>query len=295
MVYSVITMNAYNTRARYIGLFQPVRKELKVSEPNAKIDFYSFSLPAGWTCPGACKCLAKCDRTTGKLVDGKQAEFRCFAASAEWQTTVRELRWNNLDVLKQLGTKEEMAKALIRMILTKVPKAYRNVFRLHVSGDFFNEAYFQAWIAVANYFPGTIFYGYTKSLHIWAKYRKNMPQNLRLVASFGSKFDELIQKDNLRFSAVVFSEEEATNYTLPKHWQKKLGRKTGIKIDHDDSLNYVGKEPFALLLHGTQKSGSKASEALSALGGKHGKSGYSWAKKFGDVAVNITNEELVFA
>lgn len=33
--------------------------ELKVSEPNAKIDFYSFSLPAGWTCPGAYKCLAK--------------------------------------------------------------------------------------------------------------------------------------------------------------------------------------------------------------------------------------------
>lgn len=269
--------------------------ELKVSEPNAKIDFYSFSLPAGWTCPGACKCLAKVDRETGKVVDGKQSEFRCFAASAEWQTTVRNQRWNNLDVLKSLGTKEKMAKALIRMILTKVPVAYRNVFRLHVSGDFFNDAYFQAWIAVANYFPGTIFYGYTKSLHIWSKFKKNMPSNFRLVASYGSKFDELISKNHLRFSKVVYSEDEAKNFALTKHWQKKTGRKIGLKIDHDDSLNFSGKEPFALLLHGTQKAGSKAAEALKELGGKSGKSGYNWKKKFGDMAIEITDEELVFA
>lgn len=269
--------------------------ELKVSEPNAKIDFYSFSLPAGWTCCGALKCLTKCDRNTGKLIDGKNAEFRCFAASAEWQRTVRELRWHNLDVLKALRTKEEMAKAIIRMILTKVPPAYRNVFRLHVSGDFFNDAYFQAWIAVANYFPGTIFYGYTKSLNIWSKFRKSMPSNFRLVASFGSKFDELINKNRLRFSKVVYSEDEANNFVLTKHWQLKTGRKAGLKIDHDDSLNFSGKEPFALLLHGAQKAGTKAAKALKAMGGKAGKSGYNWKKKFGDVAIEITDEELVFA
>jgi hypothetical protein len=268
--------------------------ELKVSEPNAKIDFYSFSLPAGWTCPGACKCLAKANRKTGKIIDGDDAEFRCFAASAEWQPPVRELRWNNLDVLKALGTKEKMAKALIRMILTKVPTAYRNVFRLHVSGDFFNETYFQAWIAVANYFPGTTFYGYTKSLNIWSKFKKNMPSNFKLVASFGGKHDRLINKNRLRFSKVVYSETEANNFVLSKYWQKKTGRKTGLKIDHDDSLNFAGKEPFALLLHGTQKSGSKAAEALKAMGGKSGKSGYNWSKKFENVEIEINDEELVF-
>lgn len=268
--------------------------ELKVSEPNAKIDFYFFSLPAGWTCPGACQCLAKSDRNTGKITDGKQSEFRCFAASAEWQRTVRELRWNNLDLLKSLITKEKMAKAIIRMIFTKVPPAYRNVFRLHVSGDFFNDAYFQAWIAVANYFPGTVFYGYTKSLNIWSKFRKNMPSNFRLVASYGGKFDKFISKNHLRFSKVVYSETEANNFVLSKYWQKKLGRKTGLKIDHDDSLNFAGKEPFALLLHGTQKTGTKAAEALKAMGGKSGMSGYNWKKKFGDTAIEISDAELVF-
>jgi hypothetical protein len=270
---------------------------LKISEPNSKIDFYSFSLPAGWTCPGACLCLAKADKNTGKVTDGKEAQFRCFAASAETIfRTVREARWNNLDILKGLKTREEMAKALIRLIGTKVPKVFRNIIRFHVSGDFFNEAYFQAWIAVANYFPSTIFYGYTKSLPIWLKFRKNVPRNLRLVASFGGKFDEMIDKGNLRFSKVVFSEEEAANYPLSRYWQRKLGRKKGLKIDHDDSLLFAGEEPFALLLHGMQKAGSVAAKALSAMGGKSGKSGYNEDKKAErDAIPEINNADLKFA
>jgi hypothetical protein len=271
------------------------QKTLKVSEPNAKIDFFSFSLPAGWTCQGASQCLARADRITGKLTEGKHCQFRCFAASAEWQTAVRKLRWNNLDALKALKSKEEMAKALIRMIATKVPRYARSVFRIHVSGDFFNETYFQAWIAVANYFPNTLFYGYSKSLSIWAKYKKNMPKNLRLVASFGSRFDNLINKNKLRFSVVVKSEEEAANYKLSKNWQDKLGRKTGIKIDHDDSLLFAGKEPFALLVHGTQRPGSVYSEALKKLGGKSGKSSYTEDKKRNNNDVVVMNSELKFA
>lgn len=241
---------------------------LKVSDPNAKIDWYSFSLPAGWTCPGACQCLAKADRYTGKLQDGKEAIFRCFSTSMEVVfPTVRNARWHNFDTIKNLKTREAMAKALIRMI-GALPKYARNIFRIHVSGDFFNEAYFQAWIAVANYFPGTVFYGYTKSLKTWAKFKKNVPQNLRLAASMGSTNDELIATHNLRFSKVVFTEEEAENFPLSEYWQKKLGREKGLKIDHDDSLLFGGEEPFALLLHGTQKAGSKAAEALKALDGK---------------------------
>lgn len=271
-------------------------KQLKVSEPNAKIDCFSFSLPAGWTCEGALKCLAKCDRVTGKLTDGPKAEFRCFATSQEWQTTVRALRWNNFDILKSLKTKEEMAKALIRMISMKVPRLARSVFRLHVSGDFFNENYFQAWIAVANYFPQTLFYGYTKSLNIWSKYKRNVPRNLKLVASFGGKYDNLINKNKLRYSKVVYNENDAKTHPLTKNWQVKLNRKDGIKIDHDDSLLFSGNEPFALLIHGTQPTGSYASKSLSLLGGKHGKSGYSVDKKTksNNVGIEIQDSDLKF-
>jgi hypothetical protein len=89
--------------------------------------------------------------------------------------------------------------------------------------------------------------------------------------------------------------QEAVNYPLSKYWQKKLGRKQGLKIDHDDSLNFAGREPFALLLHGRQPTGSEAAEALKKLGGVSGKSSYSWKKQFGETEISITDEELVFS
>ena len=65
---------------------------LKFGEPNAKLKklakklrlkLKTFSLPSGWTCPGAKDCHSRADRDTGKIKDGKHTEFRCFQASAE--------------------------------------------------------------------------------------------------------------------------------------------------------------------------------------------------------------------
>ena len=56
---------------------------------------------------------------------------------------------------------------------------------------------------------------------------------------------------NLKYARVVFSEEEAA--------------KLGLEIDHDDSHAYGGDESFALLIHGTQPSGSMAAKAKNKL------------------------------
>jgi hypothetical protein len=44
------------------------------------------------------------------------------------------------------------------------------IVRIHVSGDFYSEAYFLAWIDVAKQRPDVKFYAYTKSLHFGIKW-----------------------------------------------------------------------------------------------------------------------------
>lgn len=216
---------------------------------NAKLadSIATFSLPAGWTCPFANLCLSKADQHTGKITDGKDMVFRCYAASHECTyTSVRESRWNNFELLKAANSIQDMANLIQRSL----PFGIQTV-RLHPSGDFFNEKYFLAWLNVAINNPLTLFYGYTKALPFWVKYKKSIPSNFRLTASKGGKDDALIVKHDLKYAEVVFSTEEA--------------RRKGLEIDHDDSHAFGSEKSFALLLHGTQPPGTDANEAWKVL------------------------------
>jgi hypothetical protein len=220
--------------------------KLKFGQGNAKLSktIFTFSLPAGHSCPGAHLCLAKADRVTGKLTDGSTQEFRCFAASAEAAfPSVRAQRWHNFDLLKG-KSQDEMTALILESLLPEV-----EILRLHVSGDFFNEAYFLAWCNVAFVRPRTKFYAYTKSITLWRKHFSEIPSNLILTASQGGKFDAQI--GDFKRAIVVYSEEEAAALNL--------------ELDHDDSHAYDGEESFALLLHGQQQKGSQAAKSLSAL------------------------------
>lgn len=238
--------------------------ELKFSKPNSKISWPSFSISAGWSCPGANSCLAKVHRdpVTGarKLVDGKAATVRCFSATAEAQYEATfDARRSNFDALRALRS----SKAMADLILASLPKA--TTIRIHVSGDFFSQRYFDAWVKVARARPGILFYAYTKSLPFWIKRLGTLPDNLVLTASVGGRYDHLIAKHKLRYAAIVFSEAEA--------------EAEGLTIDHDDTLAADPDfGPFALLLHGTQAPGSEASKALVQLR-KKGWNGYSKATK----------------
>ena len=237
---------------------------LRFGEPNAKLKalaklknliLKTFSLPSGWTCPGAKDCLSKADRATGKIKDGKDTEFRCFQASAEAvYPSLRNMVWNNFDLIK-VALKNGV-DALADLICESLPKKF-DVVRVHVGGDYFSKKYLEAWIEVAKRNPDKLFYSYSKSLHFFKQF--TLPENLVLTASRGGKYDDLIDEQAWKEAVVVFSEEEA---------QEK-----GLEIDHDDS-HALGKKSFALLLHGTQPKGSEASQALQALR-KVGKGGYS--------------------
>ena len=217
-----------------------------------KKNIYSFNLPSGYSCPFAEDCLAKADKVTGKITDGRRvssnrmSSYRCFSATDEARSpTARKSRWDNFEALKKLNKNE-----MVDEINNSIPSDM-DICRIHVSGDFFNQKYFDAWIEVAKLHPLKIFYAYTKSLPYWVNRINDIPQNLKLNASRGSRTDELIDTYNLKTAEVVLSIGEATMKKLP--------------IDHNEyyALNDLGN--FALLIHGTQPKNSYASQAIKNL------------------------------
>ena len=147
-------------------------KLLKFQKGNAKLDksIFTFSLPAGHSCPFALDCLSKSNKETGKLTDGKNTLFRCFAASAEAvYTNTRLARWYNFDLLRKETNQ-------VKLILNSIPKQAQ-IIRVHVSGDFYNQQYFDNWLKVAQLRPDIIFYAYTKSLNFWINRIDQIPVN----------------------------------------------------------------------------------------------------------------------
>jgi hypothetical protein len=157
-------------------------------------------------------------------------------------------------MLKACKTLDDMY-LLIRNSLPQKAK----LVRIHQSGDFFSQMYFDAWIMVAKFNPNIIFYCYTKALPFWVARLSAIPKNFRITASIGGVYDSLIGKHGLRFAEVVFSEKDAKEKRLP--------------IDHDDSLLYKYDDNFAILLHATQPAGTPAAKAWQDIK-VNGRGGY---------------------
>lgn len=238
---------------------------------NAKIGHPSFSLPAGHTCKYAKDCKTCADRETGKLTDDPNSKFRCFAASQEnYQPNLRKMRWHNYDLLKRTKNVTDMANlidASFKSAFTDKKGVFRAipVLRLHVGGDFYDQAYFAAWMEMARRYPSMVIYAYTKALPFWQKHKDVIPPNFKLTASKGGTHDFLIDTENFKSSEVVFS---------PANAEAK-----GLEIDHDDSHAAFGDKSFATLLHGQQKPKSDASKAKSAIKKDTGFTGYNEKSK----------------
>lgn len=177
-------------------------------------EVYEFSLPVGHTCPGAKTCLVKVNRKTGKQKNESE-DYKCYAAAAERFPGVRDQRWQNL---------KECKKGALPM-----PPAEARRVRIHPAGDFFNQAYFDNWLAVCVARPKDEFWAYTKSLRYWEKRINEIPANLQLTASFGGKDDDLIMELGLKHCVVVQSLEEAAVAGLPVDYNDDLARNASIK------------------------------------------------------------------
>jgi hypothetical protein len=147
---------------------------------------------------------------------------------------------------------------MTRLILDSLTPFARLV-RVHDSGDFFSQTYFDAWVEAARERPGTTCYAYTKAVPFWLARLDEVGDghtpgplpNLVLTASYGGAADHLIVGYGLRSARVVFSAHQAEALGLP--------------IDHDDRHAMVHGRDFGLLLHGSQPAGSEAAAAVRTL------------------------------
>ena len=185
-----------------------------------------------------------------KIEDGPDTIFRCYAASDEAQyPAVFNKRQNNLALILA-------AEDIPKLVMDSIHAQFRystERMRWHQSGDTFNEKYALAICEVARRTPHLIHYLYTKCLHIWLPIIMSglVPDNLIITASWGGKYDHLIEHTSAfpRNSRVVFTEGEAEELGLP--------------IDHDDTHAHAGEpHAFCHLVHGNQPAGSVARAAM---------------------------------
>ena len=242
---------------------------LRITFENAKLKgIWHYSLPSGYSCPGAKNCYTKADRITGKITDLQTPDadgviYRCYAAMDEARRpNVRAVRWDNFDLLKaRKSTKEKVT--LIVSSIRNSGLARGGTLRVHIGGDYYSQSYFNAWMQAAKFFPNITFYSYTKSITFLLEYiaaHGGLPKNFVFTCSRGGKHDNLIPQTMVKSAKVFFSMDEANAL--------------GLEIDHTDDLAISGSDDFALVIHGSQPAGSAASKALSA-NKKKGFTGYT--------------------
>lgn len=229
---------------------------LKLSSGNGKLPktTLTFSLLAGRTCPGAniCKSWVVEDPNKNRIQDGSETQFRCFAASNEatYPNTFKSHKYNTETIVAALRVSVDHCADLIHRSIDDNAMRKTDKVRIHPSGDFFNYQYILAWYKAAELNPDLQFYCYSKSLNLFLPDQEcnTMPENFHLTASYGGKFDHLIDEGFFpRYAKVVKNQAEADAL--------------GLEVDHDDS-HCFGKKPFALLVHGIQPAGSDWGKAI---------------------------------
>jgi hypothetical protein len=184
---------------------------------------YEWNLPTGSTCPFAMECKVTVDRVTGKF-DIHRGQYKCYAAGPERFPGVREHRWKNFEHTKN-GNKP---------ILPKDCKAVR----IHASGDFYNQEYFNMWVEIAKENPDVEFWAYTKSLNYWVKKINDIPKNLTLTASRGGRIDYLIDEYNLK-NVTIYKSQFEVPQNIPIDTNDDYARKPLINFGLID--NYAKK------------------------------------------------------
>lgn len=151
------------------------KNTLKVSFGNRKLpkNTMVFNLPTVITCPSR---TAFC-------------EVNCYALKAEKQYTC-PIR-NVLNARKRnfkISQTESFVDNMRELILKNLHKIEQ--FRIHESGDFYNQKYLHKWYEIARSFPTITFYAYTKSFYLNFT---GKPSNFVLIASFDESTREVMR------------------------------------------------------------------------------------------------------
>lgn len=176
--------------------------ELCLSSPS-KISLRSncaFNLPAGekFACPGATEACEECYAKKNRHV---------------WPNVQTPMA-KNFALMKKLQKKKSISESA-NIMAYSIPKN-TEIFRIHESGDFYNQWYIDMWAEAMSLRKEVKFWAYTRSFHL------NFTPTTRLP------------NFNLWASADKFNLKEAKRF-VRKH------RKSGVKLaygpwDHDEDI-----------------------------------------------------------
>jgi len=175
----------------------------------------TFSLPAVVTCPGADKCL--------------KAGY-CHAGNFNYKSVKDKYASNYLA--------SQRADFVDRINAELSDKwTYTQYVRIHPTGDFYSLDYFKKWVTIANDNPSVTFYAYTKSIDIVKAYTliNELPANMVITYSYGSKYDNLINPDMDSHAIVI-----GPNDSIPAGY---------VDGSTNDVLMCMGHKKIALRYH----------------------------------------------
>ena len=151
---------------------------INLSEGNAKykntdsVRYLIFNIPAIYTCPYACPHCKK----------------SCYAKKSERYFTTVLSRMRNFQITLSDNFVDLMIKTIEYHLNRKCFKGKKCIFRIHESGDFYNQEYTDKWLKIIDHFKNDnriVFGAYTKSspYFITAGYYHNMYKQFTLNGS----------------------------------------------------------------------------------------------------------------
>lgn len=163
---------------------QKLVKTIKINRAH----IVTFSLPAVVTCHGADKCLKS---------------GYCHAGNYNFKSNKDKFAMNY-----QASQRADFVDRINAELSDKW--TFTQYVRIHPTGDFYDMTYFKKWVAIANDNPSITFYAYTKSIDIVKAYKlvDELPANMVITYSYGSKFDNLINP-SVDYHAIVISPNES--------------------------------------------------------------------------------------
>ena len=194
--------------------------KLKETSKKLGLKIFNFSIPAYKSksgkvvCPFAESCVKYCYAQKGN--------YKRFPKVAE-------------------GMEERflISKSLnfVALMDIEINKKKADAVRIHDSGDFYNNEYIEKWVNIAMLNPNVNFYAYTKSIPLFKG--RNLPKNMDVIFSFGSKKDELIDVNNDRHARIFNNETELL----------KQGYINASKIDYYATKFHSENKKVGLIYH----------------------------------------------
>ena len=163
-------------------------QKLKKTSKESKKRVFNFGITAYKTSKGQIVCPF-----------AKDCIKYCYAKKGAYT-------WGNVKPLYEQRYNLTKSEIFVEAINESLKQKKVDILRIHDSGDFYSPKYIDKWVTIAKANKNIIFYAYTKSIPLFKNI--DLPNNLKIIFSEGSKVDHLINVDKDRHARIFDNEKE---------------------------------------------------------------------------------------